>query len=84
MAARASPDHASEFSAPLSVLEPLSYSQAMGGSAGFRVGGDGSMETTPTTKKSEKDNAANSIKSRVARFASRFVCIALVMCMVSF
>ena len=42
------------------------------------------METTPTTKKSEKDNAANSIKSRVARFASRFVCIALVMCMVSF
>ena len=79
LAVLASSDRASEFDAPVSVLEPLSYSQAMGGSAGFRVGEGGSMATTTT----EKDNKTDSIKSRFARFAARFACLALVMVMVS-
>lgn len=82
LAARASSDHAPEVIAPLS--EPLSYSQAMGGSAGFRVGEGMAMSTTTTTTTTtKKDNASDSIKSKVARFAARFVCVALVMCMVS-
>ena len=82
MAARASSDRALESSTSFSVLEPLSYSQAMGGSAGFRVG-EGVSTTTTTTLTTKKDNEAESIKSRVARFAARFVCVALVVVMVS-
>lgn len=80
MASRASSDRASEFNATFSVLEPLSCSQEMGGSAGFRVGEGGSMATTTSQK---KDNETDSMKSRVARFAARFVCLALVVVMVS-
>ena len=80
LAAHASSDRSSELFEPVSVLEPLSYSQAMGGSAGFRARRDVSM-ATPTDSKNNKDT--DSLGSRVTRFAARFVALALIVVMVS-